>query len=134
MVIPRGAFGGILPGQPANDLCRTKTRQTSGIYRHQSSSGKRKAERAIRTLMDMWHPIICFKDKTDRRIQMIRFINFYNTVKPHKHIGGGFYCQVNFSRCNLPFGCFSLVVGFMLRDYCYTSMPFRVIEIHFITP
>ncbi|MEQ1721473.1 MAG: hypothetical protein ABL887_10230 [Nitrosomonas sp.] len=90
MVIPRGVFGGILPDQSANDLCRTKTRQTSGVYPHQSSSGQRKAERAIRTLMDRRHPPICFKDKADRRIQLIRFINFYNTVKPHKHIGGGF--------------------------------------------
>jgi len=26
----------------------------------------------------------CFKDGANRRIQLIRFINFYNTVKPHK--------------------------------------------------
>ena len=43
-----------------------------------------KAERVIRTLMDMWHSQTYFKDRTDRRIQLLQFINFYNTVKPHK--------------------------------------------------
>ena len=45
-----------------------------------------KAERVIRTLMDMWHSKIHFKDCTDRHIQLLRFINFYNTVKPHKSL------------------------------------------------
>jgi len=27
---------------------------------------------------------ISFKDSADRRIRLLRFINFYNTVKPHK--------------------------------------------------
>ncbi len=45
-----------------------------------------KAERVIRTLMDMWHRQISFKDCADRRIQLSRFINFYNTVKPHKSL------------------------------------------------
>lgn len=45
-----------------------------------------KAERVIRTLMDMWHSQISFKDCADRRIQLLRFINFYNTVKPHKSL------------------------------------------------
>ena len=45
-----------------------------------------KAERVIRTLMDMWHSKIHFKDCADRRIQLLRFINFYNTVKPHKSL------------------------------------------------
>jgi hypothetical protein len=35
--------------------------------------------------MDMWHSRISFKDIADnRRIQLLRFINFYSTVKPHK--------------------------------------------------
>ncbi|MBL0009902.1 MAG: hypothetical protein IPP22_00545 [Nitrosomonas sp.] len=38
-----------------------------------------KAERVICTLMDMWHSQARFKD-ADRHIQLIRFINFYNTV------------------------------------------------------
>lgn len=45
-----------------------------------------KAERVIRTLMDMWHSQISFKDCADRRILFFRFINFYNTVKPHKSL------------------------------------------------
>ena len=45
-----------------------------------------KAERVIRTLMDMWHNQICFKDSADRRVQLVRFINFYNTVKPLKSL------------------------------------------------
>ena len=45
-----------------------------------------KAERAIRTLMQMWHDKTKFKDCTDRQIQLSRFINFYNTVKPHKSL------------------------------------------------
>ncbi len=35
-------------------------------------------------LMDLWLRQISFKDIADRRIQLVRFINFYNTVKPHK--------------------------------------------------
>ena len=45
-----------------------------------------KAERVIRTLMDMWHSQTCFKDCSDRQIQLFRFINFYNTAKPHKSL------------------------------------------------
>ncbi len=43
-----------------------------------------KAERVIRTLMEMWHSQISFKDSADGRIQLLRFIKFYNTVKSHK--------------------------------------------------
>ncbi|SDX34573.1 Integrase core domain-containing protein, partial [Nitrosomonas oligotropha] len=35
---------------------------------------------------DMWHSKIHFKDCADRHIQLLRFINFYNTVKPHKSL------------------------------------------------
>jgi hypothetical protein len=45
-----------------------------------------KAERVIRTLMDMWHRNELFKDRNQRHISLLRFINFYNTVKPHKGI------------------------------------------------
>ncbi|MBX3618058.1 MAG: hypothetical protein KF839_13140 [Nitrosomonas sp.] len=40
--------------------------------------------KVILILMNMWYNQICFKDSADRRIQLIRFINFYNTVKPYK--------------------------------------------------
>ncbi len=47
-----------------------------------------KAERVIRTLMEMWHRQEQFKDRKQRQISLLRFINFYNTVKPHKGIDG----------------------------------------------
>ncbi|MCC8997829.1 MAG: integrase core domain-containing protein [Nitrosomonas sp.] len=43
-----------------------------------------KAKRVIRTLIGHGHRQISFKNSADRRIQLVRFINFYNTVKPHK--------------------------------------------------
>lgn len=45
-----------------------------------------KAERVIRTLMEMWHQRIEFTSKEHRRKELIRFINYYNTVKPHSGI------------------------------------------------
>lgn len=45
-----------------------------------------KAERAIRTLMQMWHRKHVFKNRNHRRIELIRFVNYYNTVKPHQGI------------------------------------------------
>ena len=45
-----------------------------------------KAERVIRTLMDMWHNRIEFKNRNHRKLELIRFVNYYNTVKPHKGI------------------------------------------------
>ncbi len=47
-----------------------------------------KAERVIRTLMEMWHDKTEFKNRDHRKKELIRFINFYNTVKPHKGIDG----------------------------------------------
>ena len=54
---------------------RVKTPRTNG-----------KAERVIRTIMDMWHKKTKFKSKQHRKTEFIRFINYYNTVKPHKGI------------------------------------------------
>ncbi len=45
-----------------------------------------KAERVIKTLMDMWHAQQCFDSRKDRQVSLARFINFYNTVKPHTGI------------------------------------------------
>ena len=45
-----------------------------------------KAERVIRTIMDMWHTKIEFKTREHRKLELIRFVNYYNTVKPHKGI------------------------------------------------
>jgi len=46
-----------------------------------------KAERVIRTIMEMWHQHETFRDRKNRHISLMRFINYYNTVKPHKGIG-----------------------------------------------
>jgi transposase InsO family protein len=59
----------------AQRFTRVKRPQTNG-----------KAERVIRTLLEMWHNKIEFSSRTHRRTELIRFINFYNTVKPHKGI------------------------------------------------
>ena len=45
-----------------------------------------KAERVIRTLMEMWHRKTIFKSRVHRKQELIRFVNYYNTVKPHKGI------------------------------------------------
>lgn len=47
-----------------------------------------KAERVIRTIMDMWHRKTKFNSRQHRKTELIRFVNFYNTVKPHKGIDG----------------------------------------------
>lgn len=54
---------------------RVKTPRTNG-----------KAERVIRTLMDMWCRKTEFKSRVHRKQELIRFVNYYNTVKPHKGI------------------------------------------------
>ena len=45
-----------------------------------------KAERVIRTLMEMWHNKTEFKNREHRKLELIRFVNYYNNVKPHKGI------------------------------------------------
>jgi transposase InsO family protein len=45
-----------------------------------------KAERVIHTIMEMWHQQETFKDRKSRQFSLLRFVNFYNTVKPHKGI------------------------------------------------
>lgn len=62
-----------------------------------------KAERVIRTLVDMWHSQTCFKDSADRRIQLFRFINFYNTVKPHKSLSNATPYEILSLYFNQPF-------------------------------
>ena len=44
-----------------------------------------KAERVIRTLMEAWHSEI-FANRNERLKQLSRYINYYNSVKPHKGI------------------------------------------------
>lgn len=45
-----------------------------------------KAERVIRTIMEMWHEKNIFSSREERKLSLNRFINYYNTVKPHKGI------------------------------------------------
>jgi len=47
-----------------------------------------KAERVIRTIMEMWHQKTRFNTRRHRKTELIRFINYYNTVKPHKSLNG----------------------------------------------
>ena len=44
-----------------------------------------KAERVIRTMMESWHQTL-FTSRKHRKQELIRWINYYNTVKPHKGI------------------------------------------------
>ena len=47
-----------------------------------------KAERVIRTLMEMWHEKQSFDSSEHRQKELCRFVNFYNTVKPHRNLNG----------------------------------------------
>ncbi|TXI29210.1 MAG: integrase [Nitrosomonas oligotropha] len=50
----------------------------------------------------MWHSKIHFKDSADRHIQLLRFINFYNTVKPHKSLNNATPYEILFAYFNQP--------------------------------
>jgi len=45
-----------------------------------------KAERVIRTIKDMWLKKTRFASRVHRKQELIRFVNYCNTVKPHKGI------------------------------------------------
>jgi transposase InsO family protein len=47
-----------------------------------------KAERVLRTIMEMWHNKTRFSSSAHRKTELKRFVNFYNSVKPHKAIDG----------------------------------------------
>ena len=65
---------------------KNKIEQRFTKIKHPWTNGK--AERVIRTLMEMWHNKIQFKNRDHRKKELIRFINYYNMVKPHKGIDG----------------------------------------------
>jgi transposase InsO family protein len=46
-----------------------------------------KAERVIRTILEMWHNKTHFKSREERKLDLVRFVNYYNTQKLHKGIG-----------------------------------------------
>jgi len=76
-------------GNPLNHafmkLCHEhKMEQRFTKVKHPYTNGK--AERVIRTIMEQWHDKTIFKNRIHRQIELIRFINWYNTVKPHKGI------------------------------------------------
>lgn len=70
----------------ANLCIENKIEQRFTKVRCPRTNGK--AERVIRTIMDMWHNKIEFKSRQHRKTEFIRFINYYNTVKSHKGIDG----------------------------------------------
>jgi transposase InsO family protein len=68
-------------------LCaNNKIEQRFTKVRRPRTNGK--AERVIRTLIEMWHSKTRFKNRNQRKLELIRFVNYYNTVKPHKGING----------------------------------------------
>lgn len=68
-------------------LCsENKIEQRFTKVKHPYTNGK--AERVIRTIMDMWHKKTQFKNRHHRKIELIRFVNWYNTVKPHQGLNG----------------------------------------------
>ena len=66
-------------------LCRTYD-ITQSFTRVRTPKTNGKAERVIRTIMEMWHQKTRFKSAAHRKQELIRFVNYYNTVKPHKGI------------------------------------------------
>jgi len=47
-----------------------------------------KAERVIRTIMNIWHDKTRFNSSAHRKDELKRFVNYHNGVKPHKGIDG----------------------------------------------
>lgn len=68
-------------------LCKEhKIEQRFSEIRNPKSNGK--AERVIRTIMEMWHEKTHFVSSAHRKTELIRFVNYYNTVKPHASLHG----------------------------------------------
>lgn len=67
------------------ELCAAHDiRQKFTKVRRPRTNGK--AERVIRTLMEQWHEQTVFKSRAHRQNELRRFVNWYNTVKPHAGI------------------------------------------------
>ncbi|MFQ0971957.1 MULTISPECIES: integrase core domain-containing protein [Gilliamella] len=45
-----------------------------------------KAERVVRTLMEIWHNQQISEDSKNRKQKFKRFISYYNTIKSHQAI------------------------------------------------
>ena len=66
-------------------LCQENGIKQSFTRPHtQRTNGK--AERVIKTIQDMWLKKTRFTSRIHRKQELIRFVNYYNTVKPHKGI------------------------------------------------
>ena len=59
-----------------------------GFTKVRSPRTNGKAERVIRTIMNMWHDKTRFNSSAHRKNELKRFVNYYNWVKPHKGIDG----------------------------------------------
>ena len=66
-------------------LCR-KNRIEQRFTKVKTPRTNGKAERVIRTIKEMWLRKTLFKSRVHRKQELIRFVNWYNTVKPHKGI------------------------------------------------
>lgn len=73
---PKHCFGRLCSANNiSQSFTRVNTPRTNG-----------KAERVIRTILEMWYHKTAFKSPVHRKQELIRFVNYYNTVKPHKGI------------------------------------------------
>ena len=87
----RELYAAILPDKTADSAAKFLTEQViepcpyliECVY---SDNGK--AERVIRTIMEMWHEKQSFDSPEHRQKELCRFVNFYNTVKPYGSLGG----------------------------------------------
>jgi len=66
-------------------LCKTNSigQKFTRVRRPQTNG---EAERVIKTILEMWHEQTVFTSREDRELSLARFVNFYNTVKPHNGI------------------------------------------------
>jgi transposase InsO family protein len=66
-------------------MCKANgTGQKFTRVRRPQTNGK--AERVIKTLLETWHAETIFPSRRDRKLGLARFVDFYNTVKPHAGI------------------------------------------------
>jgi len=68
-------------------LCKEhKIEQGFTKVRNPRTNGK--AERVIRTIMEMWHNKTIFSSSAHRKTELKRFVNYYNSVRPHSALKG----------------------------------------------
>ena len=68
-------------------LCRENNIK-QGFTRPKTPKTNGKAERVLRTSMDLWHHKEGFQTRAHRKVSLLRFLNYYNHVKPHKSLIG----------------------------------------------